>query len=198
MHVSVPKVAGGDVPAQIRTRGSGIVPRRAYLMPRDFSKHGFCQGCPGCIYAQNGIGPKRNHSEDCRRIVEEEIGKDNSDNRADKLKERQDHFMAQHVEQNERVEDPQEENVIEPENVDEEMSGADEEEFTDAPATKSDVRLKSPERKKATKRSTARHEEEPSIKRNTIEDIAMEIMMESMSTRWPLEKKISLYFITPS
>ena len=106
--------------------------------------------------------------------MEEEIGKDNSNNRVDKVKERQDHFMAQQVDQNERVGDPREENVIVPENVDEEMSGADEEELTDAPATKSDVRLKSPERKKATKRSTARHEEEPSTTRITFEDTAME------------------------
>ena len=64
--------------------------------------------------------------------------------------------------------------MIEPENVDEEMSGADEKELADAPATKSDVRLNSPETKKATKRSTARHDEEPNTKRITFEDTAME------------------------
>ena len=86
--------------------------------------------------------------------MEEQIGNDNSDTRADKVKERQDQFMAQQVEQNQRVGDPREEDVIEPENVDEDMNNAvDEEELTDKPATKSDVRLKSPERKKATMRS---------------------------------------------
>ena len=84
--------------------------------------------------------------------MEEEIGKDNSDTRADTARERQDLLIAQQVEQNERVGGPREEDVIEPENVDEDMSGAvDEEKLTDAPATKSDVGLKSPERKKATK-----------------------------------------------
>ena len=79
--------------------------------------------------------------------MEDEIGKDNSNTRADKVKERQGHFMAQQVEQHERVGDPREEDAIEPENVDEEMSGAaDEEEWINAPATKSDVILKSPER----------------------------------------------------
>ena len=53
------------------------------MMPSDFTKHGFSQGCPGCTYAQNGSGPKRNHSEACRRRMEEEIGKDASDTRAD-------------------------------------------------------------------------------------------------------------------
>ena len=152
MHVSFPKVAGRDVPAQISTRGPGIAPRR------------------------------------CWRRMEDEIGKDNSDTGADKFQERQDHFMAQQVEQKERVGYPREEDVIEPENVDENMNCAvDEEELTDAPATKSDVRLKSPERKKATKRSTARHEEEPSTKMITIEDTAVEehdgIDVDSMAAR---------------
>ena len=44
----------------------------------------------------------------------------------------------------------------------------------DAPASKSDIRLKSPDRKKAAKRGTARHDEEPSIKRFVIEDTNME------------------------
>ena len=80
--------------------------------------------------------------------MEEEIGKDNSDTRADKVKEMLDHFIAQQVEQTERVGDLRKEDVIEPENVDEDISSSvDEEELTDAPATKSDVRLKSPERK---------------------------------------------------
>ena len=81
--------------------------------------------------------------------------------------------MAQQIEQHERV-DPREGNEIQPENVDEELSGADEEELTDAPAIKSDVRLEFPERKKATKRSTARHDEEPHIKMPTVEETAME------------------------
>ena len=77
-----------------------------------------------------------------------------------KLRERQDHFTAQQVEQNERVGDLRKEDVIEPENVDEYMNGAvDEDELTDSPATQSDARLKSPERNKATKISTSRHEE---------------------------------------
>ena len=55
------------------------------------------------------------------------------------------------------------------------MNGAlDEEESTDAPATKTDVRLKSPDRRKATKRSTARHDAEIRIKMITFEETAME------------------------
>ena len=197
MHVSFPTAAGGDIAAQIPTRRPNIVPRRVYLMPGDFSKHGFSQGCPGCIYAQDGIGPKRDHSEARRRRMEEDIGKDESDTRADSVQERQDHFIAQQVEQNEREGDLRREDVKEPENVDVGMEIAvDEDELTDAPKTKTDIRLKSPERKKAAKRSTASHDEEPSTTRITCEDAAMEEVL--TSTRWPLERKISLYLTTPS
>ena len=60
------------------------------------------KGCSGCIYALNGHGLKRNHSEDCRKIMEEEIGKIASDTRADKARERQDHYIAQQVQQGEQ------------------------------------------------------------------------------------------------
>ena len=50
----------------------------------------------------------------------------------------------------------------------------DEDELFDAPKTNKDIRLKSPERRKATKRSTASHDEEPSAERITFEDAAME------------------------
>ena len=51
----------------------------------------------------------------------------------------------------------------EPEKVNEEMGGdhtddvVNEEDLIDAPASKTDIRLKLPERRKATKRGTARH-----------------------------------------
>ena len=83
-HVSFAKALGGNGPAQIPMSGPGIVPRIVYLMPGDLSTHGLSQGFPDCIYAQNAIGPKRNHSEDCRRRMEEEISKDASDTRAEK------------------------------------------------------------------------------------------------------------------
>ena len=51
--------------------------------------------------------------------MEEEIGTDNSDTRADKVKETQDHFIARQVEHNERVGDVRKDDVIEPENIDE-------------------------------------------------------------------------------
>ena len=44
----------------------------------------------------------------------------------------------------------------------------------DAPASRSDIRIKSPDRKKAAKGGTYRHGEEPSTKRIVFEDASME------------------------
>ena len=56
VHVTVPKVAGDADPAAIPTRSSDVIPRRLYLKPADFDKHGFTQGCPGCAFAQTRLG----------------------------------------------------------------------------------------------------------------------------------------------
>ena len=57
--------------------------------------------------------------------MEGEIGKDSSDNRGEKVEERQDHLMVQQVEENELV-DLIDGNDIEPENVDEVVSDIEE------------------------------------------------------------------------
>ena len=115
-HVHRPKAAGGDSPDILPTRGTGIIPRRMYLKPSDFAVHGFTQGCPDCIFAQTGIGPKRNHSDACRQRMEAEIGKDASDDRAAKVKERQDRYLAQRIREADeemREDDPRHEEVVE-------------------------------------------------------------------------------------
>ena len=67
VHVNVPKTSGGDRQRDIPTKSAEIIPRRIYMKPADFVRHGFTQGCPGCVYAQTSIGPKQNHSEICRQ-----------------------------------------------------------------------------------------------------------------------------------
>ena len=95
--VSFPRPVGGENVDSIPVRGRDFVPRRLYVMPNDYVKHGFSQGCPGCAWAQIQMGPRRGHSELCRRRLEEELAKDDTDKRADKVKERQDHYVAQKV-----------------------------------------------------------------------------------------------------
>ena len=60
---------GGRVP-----HGDGgvraYIPRGARLPEDDFDAHKYTQGCPGCSWLQDRIGPRRGHSKACReRIV---------------------------------------------------------------------------------------------------------------------------------
>ena len=84
------------------------------MKPADFVRHGFTQGCPGCVYAQTSIGSKRIHSEICRQRLEAEIMKDRSDTRTAKTQERIGHYLAKKVAENERDEDQRQDLVQEP------------------------------------------------------------------------------------
>ena len=69
-------------------------------MPGDFSNVGFCQGCPGCIYAQDVIGPRRNHSEACQDRIERELNKTEfGKDRLGRAKDRLDHKLAEIMEE---------------------------------------------------------------------------------------------------
>ena len=114
VHVNVPKAGGGDRQSEIPTKSAEIIPRRLYVKPADFVRHGFTQGCPGCVCARTGIGPKRNHSEICRQRLEAEIVKDLSDTRTVKAQERMDHYLAKKVAESKRDEDPRQDLVEEP------------------------------------------------------------------------------------
>ena len=50
--------------------GAEWAPRRVYLKPADFAKHGFTTGCMGCRWIETGLGAKRGHNEACRARME--------------------------------------------------------------------------------------------------------------------------------
>ena len=102
--------------------------------------------------------------------MESEIVKDETDKRAEKVKARQDHYVANEIQQDDidkGVNDPREEVAMEPEQPDAPMEEDTlvEEPLVDAPIGQTDVRLKSPERKKVIKRSVSQHDEEPEAKK---------------------------------
>ena len=112
-HVSTP--AGlGQLP--IPTRGRDFVPRRLYVRPSDYTRHGYTQGCRGCTWQQNKLGPRAGHSEACRARLEEEISKIEGDDRLQKVQDRQDHFVASKVAEGDkaRVDDPRQNENNEP------------------------------------------------------------------------------------
>ena len=102
------RVAEG--PMVIPQWGREFVPRRIYTKPADYTKHGYTQGCRGCAWLENQIGPRQGHSEICRSRIEKAIAEDETDDRTRKAKERADHHMYQRTkadnEEEKRAEDP--------------------------------------------------------------------------------------------
>ena len=80
----------GPVP----TRGREFVPRRIYTKPGDFGKNGYTEGCRGCTWLVNKLGPRVNHNDGCRMRMEKIIGEDENDERTKKVKEKFDHDLA--------------------------------------------------------------------------------------------------------
>lgn len=63
-----------DVPTvrdeEVRVRaGNEWRPRRIYLKPADFVRHGCTPGCLGCQFLQTNLGATRGHNEVCRNFI---------------------------------------------------------------------------------------------------------------------------------
>ena len=86
-------------PQVVPQRGRDVVPRRIYTKPKDYGDHGYTPGCKRCIWMQTQVGPRVNHSEACRRRIEEAIAANPDDDRTRNAKERSDHYAAQRMEE---------------------------------------------------------------------------------------------------
>ena len=62
--VRTPLEGGAIGPEKIPVRGREFVPRRVYTRPSDFNKHGFTEGCKGCVWAQNQTGTRYPHTDE--------------------------------------------------------------------------------------------------------------------------------------
>ena len=83
-------------PPAVATRsGNEWAPRRVYLKPADFVKHGYSVGCMGCTWLQNGLGARRGHNEACRIRMEKAMEQDEDDKKRLALhKEKLDAYVA--------------------------------------------------------------------------------------------------------
>ena len=172
------------------------MPRRIYITPADFERHGFTEGCRGCTTLTNKLGPRVNHIDGCRARMEKIIGEDETDERTKKTKARFHHYVAQQVaegdgnrvsaedprpdapevahppeprdEGGDRRKEPEEFHIGSPmkENGIDEDMGEDDNELDDGPVTASERRVKSPTRAPATKRKKTIHAEEPDAKKS--------------------------------
>ena len=184
--------AGGEV-GPVPTRGREHVPRRKYTKPADFMKHGYTEGCRGCTWLQNQLGPRTNHSEACHERIEKAVINDGGDERAKKVRERIDHYTAQVVEQGDddraRVGDPREKepNTAQSAPHDDEMKGPEKfqigspskdntgnigDELDDGPTIVSEKRMRTPVRAPPTKRRSTVHNDEPGTKKIITGDLS--------------------------
>ena len=72
-------------------RGREFVPRRIYIKPADFERHGFTEGCRGGTWLTNKFGPRVNHNDGCLVRMEKIIGEDETDEKTKKMKDRTGH-----------------------------------------------------------------------------------------------------------
>ena len=83
-------------PAQPRI--GELQPRQLYLRPKDFRKYEYTAGCPGCIGFE--CGHKRNHTEECRKRIIEEMRNDFEDrDRVTRAEHQMDHLLAEKIRQ---------------------------------------------------------------------------------------------------
>ena len=62
-----------EVEAHVPMREREFVPQRIYIKPVDFDRHGHTEGCKGCTWLTNRLGPRVLHSEGCRVRMEKMI-----------------------------------------------------------------------------------------------------------------------------
>ena len=118
--------------------------------------------------------------------------------------ERQHHYILQQIQQgDEREGDLRRADIVEPENVYENMRDdavVNDDDLTDAHATKTDTRVKSPEQKRRQQREVQQDTKKNGLLREfclTRLRWMMRKMMVFKSTRLPSEMEISLYVTTP-
>ena len=96
IHVRVHLEEPGMMPADVRPARNEGVPRRTYLKPRDFRKHGFSEDCEGCRRIKTGGMGNRPHTEECRARMEEVL-KAEKDPRWERAKDRMDEKVWEEV-----------------------------------------------------------------------------------------------------
>ena len=124
LHVTAPVgIEQSDIP----TRGRDFFPRGLYMRPTDYARFGYTQGCRGCTWQQNKVGPRPGHTEACRARLETEIAKVEDDDRMQTVQDRPDHFAATKVSEGDeaRVDDPRQQKSEEPKPQRDEGAGDD-------------------------------------------------------------------------
>ena len=167
---TIPSVRSSDpLPRNPDESAQTTIPRRTRITPKDISEHGYTVGCQGCEAIQLGHAQRRNHSEVCRKRLEEameksEVGKD----RLQRTKERMDFRTAQVgediMEQGEmntekNLEVKLNEGIVD-DGINEDMQGTEvetETELQEMPGSSTDKRFLTPQRELQSREEAQRH-----------------------------------------
>ena len=74
LAAGVPRAPIPSGQSEVPMRGQEFVPRRIYIKPAVFERHGITEGCTGCIRLTIKLGPRVNHCDGCRARMEKIIG----------------------------------------------------------------------------------------------------------------------------
>ena len=75
--------------------GKAFVPRKARITEEELKEYGFTVGCPACERTQTGVGPRREHSTQCRDRIEAKMEENEKTKpKIDRARERMDHWTA--------------------------------------------------------------------------------------------------------
>ena len=119
-------ITGGEQGGRGDNNDKGFAPRSFRITYDDGVKYGFTDGCPGRVWLQNRLGPRRGHTIECRSRFTNLMGDDDVDkDRVERATARQTEWIAKEVETADQ--NPGNDKV--PEEQGEEKTGGDDEEM---------------------------------------------------------------------
>ena len=99
----------GELAREGEQGGRTFMPRRTRLVPEDFEKAGFTDGCRGCAWLQDHVGGRQGHSEECRNRVESFLRKSEGGvERLQRAEGRIENWCSEEVRKSDTVVAPQE------------------------------------------------------------------------------------------
>ena len=96
------------IPVEVPPVAKQPIKRRLKLTRQDFEKYGYTPGCSGCENAQTG-SYGRDHSEECRKRITERIeSTERGKAKVESAAKRMDEAVAEELEKNVTIEEPDE------------------------------------------------------------------------------------------
>lgn len=100
------RVGGGDGGAKLDVGDLGCIPRSFRITESDCAKYGYIDDCPGCRWSRFELGPRQNHTVECRKRFIEKMGIDSQDrDRVERAQARQAEWLDKELGQEDKKDD---------------------------------------------------------------------------------------------